>query len=52
MRTVLLFNAINGRFVKWCEMKVIGNIWDKSKDAKPKETDNIIYRDFTKKGRE
>ena len=39
-------------YVKWCEMKVIGNIWDKSKDAKPKETDNIIYRDFMKKGRE
>lgn len=39
-------------YVKWCEMKVIGNIWDKSEDAKPKETDNIIYRDFMKKGRE
>lgn len=39
-------------YVKWCEMKVIGNIWDKSEDAKPKENDNIIYRDFMKKGRE
>lgn len=39
-------------YVKWCEMKVIGNIWDKSEDAKPKETDNIIYHDFMKKGRE
>ena len=37
-------------YVKWCEMKVIGNIWDKSEDAKSKETDNIIYRDFMKKG--
>ena len=37
-------------YVKLCEMKVIGNIWDKSEDAKPKETDNIIYRDFMKKG--
>lgn len=34
------------------KMKVIGNIWDKSEDAKPKETDNIIYHDFMKKGRE
>ena len=25
---------------------------DKSEDAKPKENDNIIYRDFMKKGRE
>ena len=32
--------------------KAIGNIWDKSEDAKPKETDNIIYHDFMKKGRE
>ena len=39
-------------YVKWCEMKVIGNIWDKSEDEKPKETDNIIYHDFMKKGRE
>ena len=39
-------------YVKRCKMKVIGNIWDKSEDAKPKETDNIIYHDFTKKGRE
>lgn len=37
-------------YVKLCEMKVIGNIWDKSEDAKPKETDNIIYHDFMKKG--
>ena len=37
-------------YVKWCEMKVIWNIWDKSEDAKSKETDNIIYRDFMKKG--
>lgn len=39
-------------YVKRCKMKVIGNIWDKSEDAKPKETDNIIYHDFMKKGRE
>lgn len=26
--------------------------WAESEDAKPKETDNIIYRDFMKKGRE
>lgn len=39
-------------YVKRCEMKVIGNIWDKSEDAKPKENDNIIYHDFMKKGRE
>lgn len=39
-------------YVKWCEMKVIGNIWDKSEDTKPKENDNIIYHDFMKKGRE
>ena len=39
-------------YVKRCEMKVIGNVWDKSEDAKPKETDNIIYHDFTKKARE
>jgi hypothetical protein len=39
-------------YVKSCKMKVIGNIWDKSEDAKPKETDNIIYHDFMKKGRE
>ena len=39
-------------YVKRCKMKVIGNIWDKSEDAKTKETDNIIYHDFMKKGRE
>ena len=39
-------------YVKRCKMNVIGNIWDKSEDAKPKETDNIIYHDFMKKGRE
>ena len=39
-------------YVKRCKMKVIGNIWDKSENAKPKESDNIIYHDFTKKGRE
>ena len=39
-------------YVKRCKMKAIGNIWDKSEDAKPKETDNIIYHDFMKKGRE
>ena len=39
-------------YVKLCEMKVIGNIWNESEDAKPKETDNIIYHDFMKKDRE